>query len=162
MRRESDPATVVAYVVAAMAAAIVILLVVITLIFLSSTRAEASRGPSGIIVYDCCRAVNPKSGTSYRTVALAFQSNARSVFERGTEAVEYVLQWPHLPSVAEQLIKVAQERLSLLMVAAADEKAAPQRHRALVERRRLSVAVGMACFFGGLMLAISLWPYRKD
>lgn len=136
--------------------------IILAAIFLSSRPAEASRGDFGELVQHCCRGVHPRSGTSYRTIALVLQSQARPVFETGTASVGYVLQWPQLPSVADQFIKAARDRLADVMVATADAKNEPRRHRALVERRRLSIATGMACFFGGLLLVIALWPYRKE
>jgi hypothetical protein len=136
------------------------IVIVLTVFFLSSRPAGASHGPTGSVISDCCVGVNRASGTSYRMVALAFQPyRYTSVFEVGTQEIKYILDWPELESTTAQLIRLARQRLSLVMAA---EVSAKEAVRLRIDRDHTIKAVGMACLFGGLMLLIVLLPSRKD
>ena len=140
----------------------IVLIVLVTSLFLSSRPAGASHGPTGYVIHDCCRGINPASGTSYRTVALAFRAPVRPVFEGGTQPIEYILQWPHLESTTSQLIHAARQRLGVVLAVDAVPSVVRENARLSIEWGHTVKALGMACFFGGLMLLITLWPYRKD
>jgi hypothetical protein len=131
-------------------------------LFLSPRPAGASHGQPGYIIHDCCRGINPASGTSYRMVAMAFQSGAWPVFERGAAPVEYILQWPRLEPTTEQLIRSARQRLAVVLTVDASPKVVQSEARESLKSQQTLRAVGMACLFGGLMGLIVLLPARKD
>ncbi len=148
-RRDSDPMMVILYVIASF---IIAIAVILTVIFLSSRPAGASHGPTGYVISDCCIGTHRATGTSYRTVALVLQSRSRSVFETGTRPVELILSWPQLPSVTQEHIRLAQQRLAVVMAA----HQAPKHVRASasdgLKSQQTWRAIGMACLFGGIMI----------
>lgn len=154
--RESEPMMVIAYVIASIMLGIIM---VIVAIFLSSARAEASHGPAGQVITDYWGDPYSARVRSDNRVAAIVYSEEQSVFGRGATPIEYILQWPELPTVAEQAIRIARQRLSLFMAATANAKA---ERAALVDWKHTINAVGMACIAAGLMLLITVWPSKRD
>lgn len=147
---ESKPDVVILYVFWSL---LIGILIILGAIFLSSTRAEASRGEPGHVIPYCCDGVNPRSGTSYRMVAMAFQYDRRSrVFETGTSNIGYLLQWPRLETTSEQLIRLSRQRLSVVMAEAEAVKVERANSRLSFEWQQNYRAFGMAFLFGGIML----------
>lgn len=141
----------------------VVTLAFILLVFLSSRPAGASHGQPGQSISYCCRSVNPQSGTSYRMVALAFQPyRYTSVFEVGTQEIDYILQWPRLEPTTDILIRAARQRLAVVLAVDAAGPAVKEGVRLGTTWRHRRNAIGMFFIACGLFLLIIVFPRRKE
>lgn len=143
-------------------AVVVFVLVISMAIFLSSRPAGASHGQPGQSISYCCSSVNPRSGTSYRTIAMAFQPyRYTSVFEVGTQEIDWILQWPQLESTTAQVIRVAKQRLAVVLAMDAVPSEVHKAVRLQIDWQHRLKAMGMALLATGLAICIIVWPNRK-
>lgn len=105
----SNPMAVIVWVVAALLLAVVML---ITVIFLSLAHAEASHGNTAkpLNLFDISGSTG-HSGVSNRVATLVW-TGPRTAFEGTNPPVEYVLEWPRLPSIEEVEVKIAEAKLA--------------------------------------------------
>lgn len=137
-------------------------LLVIGLLLLLSSHAEAHRGKvtEPLPVHTIGR-IGPVGGVGARVSALVW-SVPRTPFEGNNRPVEFIFQWPHLPSVAEQQVKMAQEKLAVYIAEQAEK--AVERRKALelqADWEAFWKAVGLALMLvGGVSIVGYGWPSR--
>lgn len=127
--------------------------VVLALLFLSS-KAEAHRGEvtKTLSIFNA-GGKRILGDTSNRVSALVWEVPT-SAFEHVNRPVEFLLQWPRLPSIADVQIKIAKEKLAEYVARWAEEK--EEKRKALelkYDWEAFQKALGLCLVLSGAFLA---------